>query len=213
MTHPPVINLVVTSLNSSCRSERSTRPWLPGVSPRPRNLAVDRLIAASILAPGMKQSSIAAKKAILGLYGSPMFGRRRLDAIKNEDVQRLKAQLKPKSPKTVNNVLNALSVLLNRAVEWEDRRLNPCHLRMLYRSLVFARVSRILRGFGDVVETAWNTNDGSVLSERIRGPAPARAAVSSSDFRPMDATLTSSQPLAPSGRTRDRKHAALRSIR
>jgi hypothetical protein len=39
-----------------------------------------------------------------------MFGRRRLDAIKNEDVQRLKAQLEVKSPKTVNNVLAVLSL-------------------------------------------------------------------------------------------------------
>jgi hypothetical protein len=57
-----------------------------------------------------------------------MFGRRRLDAIKNEDV-RLKAQLELKSPKTVNNVLNALSVLLKRAIERDVIERMPCTVK------------------------------------------------------------------------------------
>ena len=76
-------------------------------------------------------SSIAAKNAILRLYLIPTFGRRRLDAIKNEDVQRLKAQLELKSPKTVNNVLNVLSVLLKKAVEWEVIDRMPCTVKLL----------------------------------------------------------------------------------
>jgi hypothetical protein len=58
-----------------------------------------------------------------------MFGRRRLDAIKSEDVQRLKAQLELKSPKTVNNVLNALSVLLKRAIERDVIERMPCTVK------------------------------------------------------------------------------------
>ena len=54
-----------------------------------------------------------------------------LDAIKNEDVQRLKAQLEPKSPKTVNNVLTVLSVLLKKAVEWEVIDRMPCTVKLL----------------------------------------------------------------------------------
>jgi integrase len=90
-----------------------------------------RFIEGHAIANRLKPSSIAAKKAILRLYLFPMFGRRRLDAIKNEDVQRLKAQLELKSPKTVNNVLNALSVLLKRAVEWEVIDRMPCTVKLL----------------------------------------------------------------------------------
>jgi integrase len=60
-----------------------------------------------------------------------MFGSRRLDAIKNEDVQRLKAQLVSKSPKTLNNVLTVLSVLLKKAVEWEVIDRMPCTVKLL----------------------------------------------------------------------------------
>ena len=90
-----------------------------------------RFIEGHAMANRLKPSSIAAKNAILRLYLIPMFGRRRLDAIKNEDVQRLKAQLELKSPKTVNNVLNVLSVLLKRAVEWEVIERMPCTVKLL----------------------------------------------------------------------------------
>ena len=61
----------------------------------------------------------------------PFLGHKRLDAITNEDVQRLKAWMAVKSPKTVNNVLAVLRVLLKKAVEWDviDRTL--CTIRML----------------------------------------------------------------------------------
>ena len=90
-----------------------------------------RFIEGHAIANRLKPSSIAAKRAILRLYLIPMFGRRRLDAIKSEDVQRLKAQLEVKSPKTVNNVLNVLSVLLKRAVEWEVIERMPCTVKLL----------------------------------------------------------------------------------
>jgi hypothetical protein len=90
-----------------------------------------RFIKGHAIANRLKPSSIAAKNAILRLYLIPMFGRRRLDAIKSEDVQRLKAQLELKSPKTVNNVLNALSVLLKRAVEWDVIERMPCTVKLL----------------------------------------------------------------------------------
>jgi hypothetical protein len=61
----------------------------------------------------------------------PAFGRKRLDAIKSEDVQRLKAQLEVKSPKTVNNILAVLSVLLKKAVEWEVIDRMPCTVKLL----------------------------------------------------------------------------------
>jgi hypothetical protein len=44
-------------------------------------------------------------------------GSRTLDTITNEQVQRLKLRLHDKSPKTINNVLSVLNVLLKQAVE------------------------------------------------------------------------------------------------
>ena len=46
------------------------------------------------------------------------FGNTRLDEITTEDVQRLKAALTERAPKTVNNILTTLSVVLRTAVEW-----------------------------------------------------------------------------------------------
>ena len=54
------------------------------------------------------------------------FGDKRLDAITTEDVQRLKAALAERAPKTVNNVLTVLSVVLKTAVEWGVIERVPC---------------------------------------------------------------------------------------
>ncbi|MEZ5417453.1 MAG: tyrosine-type recombinase/integrase [Vicinamibacterales bacterium] len=78
-----------------------------------------------------KPSGIAAKEMILRVHLLPALGHRRLDTIKNEDVQRLKSNLQAKSPKTVNNVLAVLSVLLKKAVEWEVIERMPCSVKLL----------------------------------------------------------------------------------
>ena len=68
---------------------------------------------------------------ILWLSLIPAFSRRHLDTIKSEDVQRLKAQLEIKSPKTVNNILAVLSILLKKAVEWDGIERMPCRIKLL----------------------------------------------------------------------------------
>jgi integrase len=78
-----------------------------------------------------KPSGIAAKEMILRVHLVPALGHKRLDAIKSEDVQRLKRNLEAKSPKTVNNVLAVLSVLLKKAVEWEVIERMPCSVKLL----------------------------------------------------------------------------------
>ena len=60
-----------------------------------------------------------------------MLGDEKLDAITNEDVQRLKHRLKEKAAKTVNNVLTVLNVLLKTAVEWDVIERLPCSIRLL----------------------------------------------------------------------------------
>src|SRR3954470_1764808 len=110
-------------LNPALDTSKKEVPTLQTFAPR--------FIEGHAIANRLKPSSIAAKRAILRLYLIPMFSRRRLDAIRNEDVQRLKAQLEVKSPKTVNNVLNVLSVMLKRAVEWEVIERMPCTVKLL----------------------------------------------------------------------------------
>jgi hypothetical protein len=61
-----------------------------------------------------KPSGIAAKETILNVHLLRLPGSKRLDAVGNEDVQRVKHNLRQRSPKTVNNVLTVLNVLLKR---------------------------------------------------------------------------------------------------
>jgi integrase len=78
-----------------------------------------------------KPSGIAAKEMILRVHLLPALGHKKLDAIKSEDVQRLKRNLEAKSPKTVNNILAVLTVMLKKAVEWEVIERMPCTLKLL----------------------------------------------------------------------------------
>lgn len=64
-----------------------------------------------------KPSGIHAIESILRWHLVPTLGSKRLDAIANEQVQRLKLALTHRAPKTVNNVLTVLSTLLKKAVE------------------------------------------------------------------------------------------------
>jgi integrase len=68
---------------------------------------------------------------ILRVHLVPALGHRKLDAISNEDVQRLKTWLGAKASKTVNNVLTVLSVLLKKAVEWNVIEGMSCSIRLL----------------------------------------------------------------------------------
>ena len=68
---------------------------------------------------------------ILRVHLVPFLGAKRLDAIRSEDVQRLKRGLQTEAPKTVNNVLTVLSVTLRKAVEWGVIERMPCTIRLL----------------------------------------------------------------------------------
>jgi integrase len=90
-----------------------------------------RFVDGHARANRQKPSGIAAKETILRVHLIPALGHKRLDAIRNEDVQRLKHRLQGKSPKTVNNILAVLSVLLKKAVEWDVIDRAPCVIRLL----------------------------------------------------------------------------------
>src|SRR4029079_1493248 len=70
-------------------------------------------------------------ESILKWHLIPTLGPKRLDAITNEQVQRLKLALVERAPKTVNNVLTVLSTLLKRAVECGELQRLPCAIKLL----------------------------------------------------------------------------------
>ena len=78
-----------------------------------------------------KPSGIAAKETILNVHLRPLLGTKRLDAITTEEVQRLKNRLRDRAPKTVNNVLTVLNMLLKKAVEWDVIERMPCAMKLL----------------------------------------------------------------------------------
>jgi integrase len=78
-----------------------------------------------------KPSGIAAKEMIIRVHLAPALGHKKLDAIRNEDVQHLKRGLRAKAPKTVNNMLTVLNVLLKKGVEWEVIDQMPCSIKLL----------------------------------------------------------------------------------
>ena len=120
-----------------------------------------------------KPSSIAAKETILRVHLIPRFGSRRLDAITNESVQRLKHTLRGKAPKTVNNVLTVLNGLLKTAVEWDVIEQIPCTIRLL-------RVPKTSASFHDfddferLVDTARETDWQTHLIVLLGGEAELR---------------------------------------
>jgi integrase len=79
----------------------------------------------------LKPSGIAAKRTIINVHLVAAFGDTPLDSITTEAVQQMKAALTERSPKTVNNVLTTLSVVLKTAVEWGVIERLPCSIRLL----------------------------------------------------------------------------------
>ncbi len=78
-----------------------------------------------------KPSGINSIESILKWHLIPALGPKRLDAISNEQVQRLKLALTDRAPKTVNNVLTVLSTLLKKAMEWGELERLPCVVKLL----------------------------------------------------------------------------------
>jgi len=98
-----------------------------------------------------KPSGINSIESILKWHLIPTLGPKRLDAITNEQVQRLKLALVERAPKTVNNVLTVLSTLLKRAVEWGELQRLPCTIKLLpnpKKTMGFPRL-RAVRALAD----------------------------------------------------------------
>jgi integrase len=92
---------------------------------------VPRFLERHARANRQKPSAVATQEGILRNHLVPRLGKLRLDQISNEDVQHLKSALRDRSPKTVNNVLSVLNVVLTVAVEWEVLSEKPCSIKLL----------------------------------------------------------------------------------
>lgn len=114
--------------------ERLMKP--PQDSAPPKEVPTLRAFASRFLngharANRQKPSGIAAKEMILRVHLVPALGHKRLDAIKSEDVQRLKSRLGTRAAKTVNNILTVLNMLLKKAVEWDVIDQVKCSIKLL----------------------------------------------------------------------------------
>ena len=154
------VDVRVVLPDGSCRRERRRAPvssrsaalrWgqarerellihRPAVSPTPRKEVptlgefVERFLDGHARANRQKPSTIVTKEVLLRAHLVPQLGSKRLDAITNEDVQRLKGALREKAPKTVNNILTVLSVLLKTALEWDVIGRMPCTIKLVKAS-------------------------------------------------------------------------------
>ena len=107
-----------------------------GVPNRPKEVPTfaefwPRFMTGYVEANRLKPSGAAAKSSVGRVHLVPAFGAKKLDAISTEDVQRLMVALVKRSPKTVNNVLTVLNVVLRKAVEWDVIDRANCLIRLL----------------------------------------------------------------------------------
>jgi integrase len=99
----------------------------------PPTLAVfwSRFIDGYAKANRQKASYIAERESIYRNHFDGHLATLRLDQITDEEVQQLKAKLRGRSPKTVNNVLTCLSTVLKTACEWGVIDRLPCRVKLL----------------------------------------------------------------------------------
>lgn len=93
-----------------------------------------RFMEGYVTANRLKASGVAHKETYWRLYVEPLLGKKRLDEITDEDVQRLKATMGTKNPKTVNNALTLLSKMLKVALEWKVIDRLPATIRYSSRA-------------------------------------------------------------------------------
>ena len=120
-----------------------------------------------------KPSGIAAKETILRIHLIPRMGRRRLDEIRTEDIQRLKSALSDKAPKTVNNILTTLNTLLKVAVEWGVIGELPCRIRLLKATRPDMSFHDF-EAFEDLIEGARRVDPNAYLVVLLGGEAGLR---------------------------------------
>ena len=144
VTHPDGRALRVRK-KAPCASRSAARRWGEGAerellmrvaepvrkeSPTLKEFA-PRFLDGYARANRQKPSGVSGKDTILRVHLVPLLGEKKLDAITNEDVQRLKVHLRERAAKTVNNVLTVLNTMLRIAVEWDVIARLPCAIHLL----------------------------------------------------------------------------------
>jgi integrase len=110
------------------------RPLVKEVAPKhvaTLNEFAPRFLDGYARANRQKPSGIASKETVLRVHLMPRLGDTPLNRITTEDVQRFKADLGTKAPKTVNNILTVLNVLLKTATEWGVIDRLPCTIKLV----------------------------------------------------------------------------------
>lgn len=79
----------------------------------------------------LKPSSIARMECSFKHHIQPELGKVPLDQVTAARIQKLKAAMAHLQPKSVNNVLSPISMMLKKAVEWKVIDEMPCHIRLL----------------------------------------------------------------------------------
>jgi integrase len=134
---------------------------------------VPRYMQGYVLANRLKASSVAGKESIFKHHLIPRLGRRRLDHITDEDIQRLKAALIDRAPKTVNNVLTVLSNVLRVALKWKLISQMPC-------AIDFYKVDNVVPEFYEfedyerLIEAACKIDIRTMVSVLLGGDAGLR---------------------------------------
>jgi integrase len=132
-----------------------------------------RYITGHAKANRQKASTVATKQRVLRVHINPLFGSKKLDELKNEDVQQLKAKLAKHNAKTVNNVLSVFRHMLKTAVEWNVIDRLPCSMKQL-------KVSAATMSFYDVdqyarlVEAATKCGQRELIMVLLGGDASLR---------------------------------------
>jgi integrase len=116
--------------------ERQLRAELLNPSPKRKEVPTleafaPRFIEGHAKANRQKASGVQTKENLLRRHLLPMFGRLPLDQITDERVARLKARLRDRNRKTLNNNLTVLSMLLKVAVKWKVLGAMPCTIELV----------------------------------------------------------------------------------
>ena len=107
-----------------------------------------------------KPSGIEGKEGVKRNYLGPLFGKKKLDELKQEDIATLKRRLVDFKPATVNNCLTVLSMLLKVAVEWDVIEKVPVKIRLL-------KVQKTAPKFYDFDQFNWLVEAAGKIDERI----------------------------------------------
>lgn len=105
------------------KHEREEVPTLAEFAPR--------YIEQHAKANRQKHSTIIQKQRVIDHHLLPRMGKKKVDAISDADVQKLKADLVDRNAKTVNNILTVLNTMLKCAVKWRVIHQMPATIELV----------------------------------------------------------------------------------